>query len=112
MGAGFGLAAALLFWIARAGYRRYRLLRDISIDEVPGLRADLQAGLLRKGQAEVAALKDVRIATPRNLGDSTQGSMRWVRLVWPGGEANVFSAASAEADAMSRTLVELGVGKS
>lgn len=112
MGAGFGLAATLFFWIARAGYRRYQVLRDASIDEVPGLRADLQAGVLRKGEIQIAALKDVRIDTPRNLGDSTQGSMRWVRLSWPGGKARVYSAASKEAEAMARTLVELGVGGS
>lgn len=110
MGAGFGVAGAALFWIARAGYRRYRTLRDAPIDNVPGLRADVPAGVLRRDTSVIANLSDVRIDTPRNLGDSTQGSMRWVRLSWPGGRTRVYSASSNAAQEMARTLAQLGVG--
>lgn len=110
LGVGFGLAALLLFFVARAGYRRYRRLRDAAIDEVPGFRADLKAGTLLREGRKIAKLADLQIDTPRNLGDSTQGSMRWVRLRWPGGSARVYSASSKEAESIASRLVEAGIG--
>ena len=96
-----------LFLIARKGYRTYRSRRDSPIDEVPSYRADLSAGALRSGGRDLAKLADVTVDAPRNLGDSTQGSMRWVRLKWPGGSARAYSAASSEAQRVATELEKL-----
>jgi len=110
-GAALTAGAVLLFAIARTGYRSYRRRRDAPVDETPGYRADLAAGALLAGDERVAALADVTVDTPRNLGDSTQGSMRWIRLRWPGGKALVYSAAAKDAQRVAAALVELGVGR-
>jgi hypothetical protein len=102
--------ALLLGWVARAGYRRYRRRRDASIDEVPAFRAQLDQDRLSWQGQEVARLDEIRIDTPRNMGDSTQGRMKWVRLRWPGGAARVYSAAARNAEDMADVLVQLGVG--
>ncbi len=109
-GAGFALAAVLAFWIARKALRRYRLRRDAEIDEMPGLRANLTLGILLRDSKELTQLSKVLIDTPFNIGDSTQGTMRWVRLRWPGGSARVYSAGNTKAEAMAKALIDLGVG--
>lgn len=111
-GAGFALAAALTFWIARTALRRYRQRRDASMADLPGLRANLNTRVLLRDSRELASLERVQIDTPLNFGDSTQGSMCWVRLRWPGGSARVYSAGTKQAQDMAKSLIELGVGRS
>ncbi len=101
---------AALFIAARAGYRAYRRRRDRPIDEVPSYRADLSAGVMRSGGRDVARLADIQIDAPRNHGDSTQGSMRWVRLRWSGGSARVYNAGADEAERVAAALRSLFAG--
>jgi hypothetical protein len=75
-----------------------------------GYVATASAGALLSGGRQVATLADVTIETTFNIGDSTQGSMRWVRLRWPGGSARVYSAATKDANRVALALIELGVG--
>lgn len=103
----------LLAAVSTLGFRGYRRRRRAPLVEMATLRADLAAGQLQTpGGAVIAALTEVEVDTPRNLGDSTQGSMRWVRLRWPKGSARVYSAASSEAQRVAGALVDVGIGRS
>lgn len=105
---GGGLVAAV-GWL---GFRAYRRRRDAPLVDMATVRADLEAGELQlPSGGHIAALSDVHIDTPFNVGDSTQGSMRWVRLRWPGGSLRVYSAAAKRAKQMAAALVDAGVGR-
>ena len=101
----------LIAGIGWLGFRSYRRRRDAPLEEMALVRADLAAGELQSaGGGRIAGLSDVRIDTPFNIGDSTQGSMRWVRLRWPGGSLRIYSAASKSAEQMASLLISVGVG--
>jgi hypothetical protein len=106
---GGGGLVATIGWL---GFRAYRRRRDAPVTEMAAVRADLGSGELQTPSGgRVALLTEVRIDTPFNVGDSTQGSMRWVRLRWPGGSLRVYSAASKRAQQMASLLVIEGVGQ-
>jgi hypothetical protein len=105
-----GLTLALLL-VARLGYREYKRRRDTPLTDWAILRGDLtNKQLLDVDSSPIVDFSEVTIDTPRNLGDSTQGSMRWVRLRWGKDKIRIYSASSSEAERVAKDLVELGVG--
>jgi hypothetical protein len=107
-----GVAGALLVLACVAATRAYRRRARAPVLGLPALVADLERGALFAADGRrLADLAEVTVDAPMNLGDSTQGFMRRVRLRWKGGRAYVYNAASRDAKRLRDVLVALGIGR-
>jgi len=107
-----GPLALLFAAIALVAYRAWKRRRLAPFESFVSLRANLKSQYLQRGGRDLAPLAEVEVDTPRNLGDSTQGSMRWIRLRWPGGKALVYSAASRGSEDLAAILKHSFAGDS